>query len=301
MKVLVSGSSGLVGSALCKTLNANEEKVVHLVRSGPNGADQILWNPEKGSIDSAAIEGMDGVVHLAGESLASGRWTHAKKSAILNSRVNGTWLLASALGDAKNPPEVFVSVSAVGFYGDTGDQVVTEQTPEGKGFLADVCNQWESAAEPAARAGIRVVKLRIGIVLSGAGGALAKMLLPFKMGVGGKIGSGRQYMSWIEIDDLVSVIRFALRSESESGALEGPVNAASPNPVTNTEFTKTLGKVLSRPTLFPVPGFALRAMFGEMADAALLSGTRAVPEKLESAGFKFTYPELESALRHALS
>ena len=296
MKVLMSGSSGLIGSALRKSLQSAGEEVIRLVRSDARGADEVRWDPQAGYIDQAAIEGMDAVVHLAAESIADGRWTASKKSRIRDTRTHGTQLLCQAVAKTSKKPSVLVSASAVGFYGDRGDEVLTESSSAGSGFLADVCREWEMATTPAAEAGIRVVTLRIGVVLSGAGGALAKMLPPFRLGLGGRLGSGRQYMSWIVIDDLVAAIRFGLAKEQ----LSGPVNMVSPNPVTNAEFTRAIGKVISRPTLFPVPAFALHAAFGEMADEVLLSGARALPQKLQAAGFKFDFTTLESGLRHVL-
>ena len=296
MKVLMSGSSGLIGSAVRKSLQSAGEEVIRLVRSDARGADEVRWDPQAGYIDQAAIEGMDAIVHLAAESIADGRWTASKKSRIRDTRTHGTQLLCQAVAKTSKKPSVLVSASAVGFYGDRGDEVLTESSSAGSGFLAEVCRDWEAATAPAAEAGIRVVTLRIGVVLSGAGGALAKMLPPFRLGLGGRLGSGRQYMSWVVIDDLVAAIRFALSKEQ----LSGPVNMVSPNPVTNAEFTRAIGKVISRPTLFPVPAFALHAAFGEMADEVLLSGARALPQKLQAAGFKFDFTTLESGLRHVL-
>jgi uncharacterized protein len=296
MRILISGSSGTIGSALAASLSSEGQEVVRLVRSNPRGPGEIRWDPQGDFIDRAGIEGMDAVVHLAGESLAEGRWTAGRKARIRDTRVRGTRLLSDAIAGASKPPKVLVSASAVGFYGDRGDEMLTEQSANGEGFLADVCREWEAATEPADATKIRVVSLRIGMVLSGAGGALPKMMIPFKMGVGGKIGSGRQYMSWIVLDDLTAAIRFLLTAEQ----LRGPVNAVSPEPVTNAEFTKALGKALSRPTLFAVPAFAARAAFGEMADEVLLSSSRVIPEKLKVAGFKFVFPDLGLGLRHVV-
>ncbi|MFQ5915907.1 MAG: TIGR01777 family oxidoreductase, partial [Nitrospinota bacterium] len=239
---------------------------------------------------------MDAAVHLSGENIGEGRWTAAKKAAIRDSRVKSTRLLAETLARLEQPPRVFVCASAVGYYGDRGEEVLREESPLGSGFLPDLSLEWESAAEPAVQKGIRVVHLRNGIVLSPKGGALAKMLPPFKLGLGGKLGSGRQYVSWISLDDMVGVIRHALERES----LSGPVNAVAPNPVTNAEFTQTLGRVLSRPTVFQVPAFTLRLAFGEMADAALLASARVEPARLLASGYSFRHPELEGALRHIL-
>jgi hypothetical protein len=296
MNILVTGSTGLVGSALVSSLTASGHKVIRLTRSRPAGQDQVQWNPESGSIDTAGLEGLDGVVHLAGESIASGRWTAEKKARIRDSRVKGTRFLCATLAGLAQPPKVLVAASAIGYYGDRGDEILREESPPGSNFLAGVGREWEAATEPAAQKGIRGVNLRIGVVLSTAGGALARMLFPFQMGLGGEIGSGKQYMSWIAIDDLVSIIVHALTTDS----LRGPVNAVSPHPVTNREFTKTLGRVLGRPTVFPMPAFAARLAFGEMADELLLASARVEPAKVLASGYTFRYPELEGALRHVL-
>lgn len=297
MKVLVTGSTGLIGSALLPFLSQKGHAVTRLVRSKPRpGEAEVGWDPASGNIEKAGLEGVDWVVHLAGENIAGGRWTAERKARIRDSRVRGTRLLSESLAQLGQPPKVFVCASAMGYYGDRGEEVLREESAPGTGFLAEVCREWEAAAQPAAEKGIRVVHLRTAMVLSPAGGALAKMLGPFKMGVGGKIASGRQYMSWIAIDDLVGVIHFALTID----ALRGPVNAAAPNPVTNLEFTKTLGRVLGRPTIFPMPAFAARLAFGEMAQELLLASTRLEPARLRSAGFKFQFPDLEGALRHLL-
>ena len=297
MKILVTGSTGLVGSALIPSLKSKGHQVVRLVRSTPNNsATEVFWNPEKGILNASELEGIDAVVHLAGESIAEGRWTDEKKRRIRESRVKGTQLLSETLGKLKKKPEVLVSASAVGFYGNRGGEVLTEQSASGSDFLAEVCREWEIATQAAAQAGVRVVNLRFGVILSNEGGALKKMLFPFKMGVGGKLGSGQQYMSWITIDDAVSAIEFALENEH----LRGPVNVVAPQPATNYEFTKALGGALSRPTIFPVPAFAARLVFGEMADATLLSSQRVEPTRLKEAGYVFKYPELKGALRHVL-
>jgi uncharacterized protein (TIGR01777 family) len=257
----------------------------------------IHWDPSTNTLDAAALEGFDAVVHLAGESIAAGRWTAAQKKRILDSRVQGTRLLANTLAQLQRRPSVMVSASAVGFYGDCGDRILREDSPPGNDFLATVCREWEASTEAATKAGIRVVHLRSGVVLAKEGGALAKMLLPFKMGVGGRIGSGRQYMSWIDLEDEVGVILHCLSHES----LRGPVNSVGPSPVTNAEFTKALGRALSRPTIFPLPAFMARVILGEMADALLLSSQRVEPTKIEAAGFRFQHTNLDQTLRRILS
>jgi uncharacterized protein (TIGR01777 family) len=297
MIVAVTGSSGLVGTALVAALEAEGHAVCRVVRRPASDSRyEIAWDPEAGHIDGAGLAAADAVVHLAGENLAAKRWTESFKQKIRDSRVRGTRLLSDSLATPTTKPSVLVSASAVGYYGDRGDEVVDESSAPGTGFLADVCREWEAATHGARDAGVRVVNLRTGVVLSSEGGALAKMLAPFKLGVGGMIGTGRQYLSWITLDDLVAVIEFALRTKS----LAGPANAVSPNPVTNEEFTKTLGRVLGRPTALPMPAFAARLAFGEMADEMLLGGARVEPQALISAGFSFQFPVLEGALRHLL-
>jgi len=297
MIIAVTGSTGLVGSALVAALEARGDLVRRVVRHAVTDGDrEICWDPDKGQLDAAELNGVDAVVHLAGENIAGRRWNEDFKRRILESRTKGTRLLAETLAGLEMKPSVLVSASATGYYGNRHDEEVDELAPSGNGFLAEVCREWEAAVEPAHDAEIRVVKLRIGPVLSSQGGALAKMLLPFRMGVGGVIASGQQYFSWITLDDLVSAIVFALDNES----LKGPVNAVTPHPVTNREFTKTLGRVLGRPTIFPMPAFAARLAFGEMADEMLIGGVKVSPHELIKAGFPFAYPELEPALRHLL-
>lgn len=297
MKVLISGSHGLVGSTLIKSLESDGHELVRLVRHPPTGASEIEWSPQRYSIALARLEGFDAVIHLAGESIAEGRWNEEKKRRIRESRVKGTRLLSDSLANIKHPPKSFLCASAIGYYGNRGDEILTESSPPGDDFLAEVCVEWEKASEEAVQKGIRTVNLRFGIILDSKGGALAKMLPPFRMGVGGKIGTGRQWMSWIALDDVVGAIKRALTNET----LSGPVNFVAPNPVTNREFTKTLGKVLSRPTLFSIPAFGARLAFGEMADALLLSSQRVEPERLKKAGYQFRYSELKGALRHVLA
>ena len=295
MKLAVTGASGLVGSALVPHLRAGGHEVLRLVRRAPKANDELLWDPDSGAIEEAALEGVDAVVHLAGENIASGRWTEAKKARLRASRVGPTRLLAEALARLKRKPRALVSASALGYYGDRGDTWLTEQDAPADDFLGRLSVDWEKATAPAREAGIRVVTPRLGIVLSPAGGALAKMLLPFKAGLGGVVGPGMQYFSWIALDDLVAVIQHLL----DRGDLAGPVNADSPSPVTNAELTKTLGRVLGRPTILPVPAFALRLALGEMAET-LLASTRMRPQRLLDTGFRFRFPELEGALRHLL-
>ena len=296
MHVAVTGSQGLVGSALVPFLTTGDHRVTRLVRRAPVGPDEVPWDPPRGMAEVSRLDGVDAVVHLAGENIAEGRWTPARKAEIRRSRVEGTRSLCEALARLARPPKVFVSASAVGFYGDRGAEIVTEDSPQGTGFLPDVCREWEAATEPASGAGIRVVHLRFGMILSPAGGALRKMLLPFKLGVGGWVGNGRQFMSWIALDDAIAAIHHCLCEES----VRGPVNVAAPGPVTNADFTRTLARVLRRPAVIPLPAFAARLLFGEMADALLLAGARVIPARLQSSRYRFRYPDLESALRHLL-
>jgi len=297
MKVLVSGSTGLIGSALVRGLAGAGHGVTRLVRSSLGaGLDGVRWDPEAGAVDLEGMEGHDAVVHLSGENIAGARWTPERKARIRDSRVGGTRLLCDALLRLDRPPQVLVCASATGYYGDRGGEVLREESPPGKGFLAEVCREWEAATEGVVRNGLRVVNLRIGMVLCAEGGALEKMLPAFRSGVGGRIGSGEQFMSWIALPDLVGVIRHALSSAS----LQGPVNAVAPHPVTNREFTKTLGRVLGRPTVALLPAFVVRLLFGEMADELLLASARVAPAKLLASGYRFAFPELETALRPLL-
>jgi uncharacterized protein len=297
MNILVTGASGLIGTALVSSLASSGHEVTRLVRGQPTSEGKTArWDPMAGTIEAGAIEGVDAVVHLAGENIAE-RWTSAKKAKIRDSRVKGTQLLCETLTRLSSPPKTLVSASAIGYYGDRGDAVLTEDSPPGQGFLSEVCRAWEAATEPARQHGIRVVQLRLGVVLSAKGGALAKILPPFRLGLGGVLGSGQHYMSWIALDDAVGAIQHAIATD----ALQGPTNAAAPRAVTNQEFTKTLGNVLGRPTAIPLPAFAARLMFGEMADEVLLASARIQPTKLVASGYQFRYPELEGALRHVLA
>ena len=295
MKILVTGATGLVGGALVPLLAAGGHEVVRMGRTAPETGD-VRWDPERGVLDAKSLEGFDGVVHLAGENIATGRWTAEKKRRIRDSRVRGTRLLAETLAGLERPPGVLVSTSAVGFYGDRGDEELTEASPAGSGFLADVCREWETATEAVQGKGIRVAHARLGVVLSTEGGALAKMLTPFKLGAGGIIGNGRQYMSWITLADTVAALGHLLATDT----VAGPVNVVAPAAVTNHEFTRTLGRVLRRPTLFPVPGFAARLAFGEMADALLLASTRVRPVALLESGYAFRHDSFEGGLRHVI-
>jgi uncharacterized protein len=292
--IAITGATGMIGSALSESLERDGHRVRRVVRSDP-GPEDIEWDPAEGRIDAAALEGVDGVVHLAGEPVGE-RWTEERKRRIRESRVQGTTLLSETLATLADPPGVLVTASGVNVYGDRGGEVLDESSAPGSGFLAGVVREWETATEPAARAGIRVVNLRLAMVLSRRGGALAKMLPPFQLGGGGTLGSGRQWMSWISLHDAVMAFRFALANPE----LEGPVNAMAPDPVTNAEFTSALGRALGRPTFVSVPEFALRLLFGEMADETLLSSQRAIPHRLQAAGFRFRHPRLGGALRDVL-
>jgi uncharacterized protein (TIGR01777 family) len=292
----VTGASGLIGSAVGRRLEAAGHRVSRLVRRTA-GPGEISWDPAAGSLNPVVLEGTDAVIHLAGENVG-GRWTAARKARIRSSRVTGTRLLSETLAGLQRPPQVLVSASAVGIYGSRGDEVLTEASPPGdpEDFLVSVAQEWEKAAEPARVEGIRVVHPRFGVVLSPAGGALRKMLLPFRLGLGGRLGSGKQWMSWISIDDTVEAVYRALVDDS----LQGPVNVTAPEPVTNRDLTRILGRVLSRPALFAVPEAALRLTLGEMAGSTVLSSALVVPVRLLEAGFRFGHPDLESALRHVL-
>lgn len=296
MNILVSGATGLVGSALCALLTTSGHAVTKLVRKPTSDGKSILWNGVDSNWPSERIEEFDAVIHLAGDNIAKGRWTPVKKKRIKESRTQTTRLLATAMANAKKKPSVFLCASAIGFYGDRGDEICTENSIRGQGFLPDVCSEWEAATRPAVDAGIRVVNMRIGVVLSPAGGALHSMLTPFKLGLGGRLGNGRQFMSTIALDDVIGAIHHCLITPE----LSGPVNLVSPDAVPNYQFTKTLGKVLNRPTIFPAPGFVLKIALGQMADELLLSSTRVRPDRLMETGYKFRYPTVEGSLRHVL-
>ena len=298
-RVLVSGASGPIGAALLASFEPRETQIVRLVRrQAPRQAlntAEVFWDP-MAPVPPTSVSGFDAVVHLAGESVV-GRWTEEKKKAVRESRVQGTRNLAAALARSEAKPRVFVCASAVGFYGNRGEEVLREESPSGQGFLPEVCREWEDASRFAAEAGIRTVNIRIGLVLSARGGALAKMLMPFKLGLGGRIGSGRQWWSWIHVDDIVGGIHHAIRAESLVSPMTGPVNLVAPNPVRNAEFTKVLASVLGRPAFFPVPEFALRLAFGaQAAEEMLLASQRVEPEKLRGSGYTFRFRDLRTAL-----
>lgn len=294
-RIAVTGSTGLVGSILLPRLRDRGVAVRRIIRSSPN-AEHLLWDPTAEHWDATALDGFDAVVHLAGENIGASRWTAKVKQRIRDSRVRGTRLISEGLARLKSPPRTLVTASAVGFYGDRGDEELDEESRGGTGFLAEVAAEWERMTRPALEAGIRVVQLRFGAILSREGGALAKMLTPFRLGLGGKIGSGRQYWSWISVVDAVGAVEHALATES----LSGPVNVVAPQAATNAEFTSTLGRVLRRPTWIPMPALAARVALGEMANELLLTSIRAVPRKLLATGFVFQHPKLEDALRAAL-
>lgn len=295
LTVAVSGASGLVGGALVPFLSTGGHRVRRLVRGRPEAGD-IAWAPGQGEMDVAALEGVDAVVHLAGAPIAEGRWTPERKDLIRRSRVEGTRVLCESLAKLARPPRVLVSASAMGFYGNRGDEELTESSAPGRGFLADVTREWEAATEPAERAGIRVVHLRLGVVLSARSGALAQMLPAFQAGGGGRMGTGQQWMSWVSLEDVLGLVHFALFTEG----MRGPVNAVAPHPVRQEEFARTLGRVLSRPTVFPLPAAMVRTVFGEMGQEMLLNGARIRPEVAQREGFTFLHPTLERALRFTL-
>jgi uncharacterized protein (TIGR01777 family) len=295
MHVAITGATGMIGTALSQALRAEGHRVTGITRSQP-GPDQLQWSPSDQRIDAAALRGVDAVVHLAGEPVAAHRWTAQAKRRIKDSRISGTTLIAQTLADLDGGPRTLVSVSGIDYYGDRGDEVLTEHSGPGGTFLADVCKVWEASAEPARQAGIRVVHPRIGIILTSQGGALQRMLPLFKLGLGGRFGSGRQYWSWVTLDDVIGVLSHALTTAS----VTGPLNTTAPEPVTNARFTTVLGKVLSRPAWLLVPSFGPRLVLGEMADAMVFHSKRVVPEATLASGYTFRYPDLEAGLRSAL-
>lgn len=296
MKILISGASGLVGTNLIPTLTAHD--VYKLVRKTPKASDEIEWDAEKGFAESEQkkLENFDAVIHLAGDNVASENWSDEKKRTIKESRTVGTRILVDALKKCKNPPKHFIGASAIGFYGDGKDEILDERSAKGAGFLAEICDEWERESKRAEDFGARVVLMRIGVVLAKDGGALEKMLTPFKFGVGGTIGSGEQWMSWIAIDDVVSIVHFFLNDEN----LRGAFNLTAPNPAKNADFVKTLGGALNRPTVLPLPAFAVKLMFGEMGETLLLTGARVLPKRLRDAGYEFKFDNLEEAMKSVL-
>ena len=294
MSVLITGASGMIGAALQSRLESEGVRVAQLTRQSVGDAEpeRIYWHPESGTLDAEKLEGFRAVVHLAGENIAGGRWTADKMRRIYDSRVTGTTLLCRVLANLKNKPRMLICASATGYYGDRGDEELNEEAAPGRGFLAEVCKAWEQAAAPAAEAGIRVTHLRIGMVLTGKGGALPRMLPAFRRGLGGPIGGGRQWMSWITLEDLTCVIAFCLNTRR----MNGVINAVAPNPVQQRDFAKALGRTLEKPAWLPAPGFAIRIALGEMGKELLLSSARVLPERLEQAGFKWRYPEMDEAL-----
>lgn len=299
MKLLISGSSGLVGSQLCQKLDSDPEiEIVRLVRTKSAEPDKstIFWAPSENHLAEELLSGIDVVIHLGGANIAEKRWSEDVKKTIYNSRVQSTQLLSHALAAMEQPPRLFLCASAIGYYGDRAEERVDETSEKGQGFLPDVCEAWEAATEPAKKAGIRVVNMRFGMILDKNGGALAKMLLPFKLGLGGKIGSGSQYWSWITLDDVINAIQFCLHHSE----IEGPVNFVAPDEVTNLDFTKTMGKVVGRPTILPIPAWAIKLLLGEMGQELMLCSARVVPQRLQAAGFQFQHRSLEDGLRGVL-
>ena len=295
MKLVVSGASGLLGSALVPALEQDGHEVLRLVRRPPENTNELEWDPARGSLDAAALEGVTGAINLSGANLDRW-WTAARKREIRDSRVETTNLLARTLSSLDPKSTVLLVAGGVGIYGDRADEILTEESSQGTGFLADVGKAWEAAAEPAREAGIRTVNFRQGVVLARTGGALKRMLTPFRLGLGGPVGSGKQWWSWVSLDDLVAGYRFVLESD-----LSGPMNLTSPSPATSKQFTKTLGRALGRPTILPLPGLAVKTVFGERGEAVLLEGQRALPARLLEAGFTFSYADLDRALEHALA
>lgn len=296
MRILLSGASGFIGSALRRVLEQEGHEVSALSRSAPADSSAVQWDPDSGVLDPVALEGCDAVVHLAGEGIGDRRWNEAHKRRVRDSRIKGTTLLSRTLAKLDRPPAVLLSASAIGFYGDRGDEALTENAPAGGGFLAGVVQAWEESTAPARDSGIRVVTMRSGLVLDGGGGVLKRQLIPFRLGMGGRLGAGRQYWSWITLEDEVRAMQHLLDAD-----VSGAVNLTAPTPVTNAEFTAVLGRVLSRPAFLSVPPVALEVVLGkEMATEMLFFSQRVVPSKLEGSGFRFRHPELESALRAVL-
>ena len=293
-RILLSGASGPIGAALLPSLQAQGFAVTRLVRSSASGSDQIVWDPSR-PLSPEIVSGFHAIIHLAGESIV-GRWTDAKKRRILESRAQGTGHLAEAAAKASQPPRAFISASAIGFYGNRGDEILREDSPSGEGFAAEICRQWESATQPAAQAGIRTAQMRIGVVMSADGGALPAMLTPFRMGLGGRLGNGRQWWTWVSVRDVVGAIQHVLNHET----LSGPVNTVAPNPVTNAEFTRILASALNRPAIFPMPAFAVGLIFGEMGEELFLGSQRVEPAKLAGTGYQFQHPDLKNALKEIL-
>lgn len=298
MKVLISGGSGLVGSALTQSLRADGHSVFHFIRPGGTPvAGDVRWDPSRATVDVAALEGFDAIVHLSGASISDGRWTEKRRKELRSSRVDSTRVLVDSLERLKQPPRVLVCASAIGYYGNRGDEFLTESSGYGNDFLAILCRAWEGEAARAAVQGIRTVMARFGVILATQGGALPRMLTPFKLGIGGRLGSGKQWMSWIALDDVVQILRTAITDEK----MRGPVNVVAPQPVQNAEFTRVLASVLHRPAIFPAPAFALRIVLGQMADGLLLASQRVQPEKLLAGGYKFRHETLQPALQAILA
>lgn len=297
MKIILSGGSGLVGSALTRAFRLEGHEVAHLVRPGRAlSRDEIRWDPLSARADIAGLEGAGAVVHLSGANVSEGRWTEARKQVLRSSRVDTARVLVDALAQLRHPPQVFICASAVGYYGNRGDELLTESSQPGENFLALLARDWEAEANRAQQAGIRTVMLRFGVILAGHRGALPQMVLPFRLGLGGRLGGGAQWLSWIALEDVVGVVRFVL----DNPTVRGPVNTVAPSPVRNAEFTRILGRVLRRPAVIPVPTFVMRLALGEMADALLLGSQRAIPEKLRQANYGFKFPDLETTLRFIL-
>lgn len=298
MKVLISGGSGLVGSALTQSLRADGHSVFHFVRPGRTPAPgDVRWDPSQATVDVPALEGYDAIVHLSGASISGGRWTEQRKKELRSSRVDSTRVLVDSLERLKQPPRVFVCASAIGYYGSRGDELLTESSGCGNDFLALLCRAWEGEAARAAARGVRTVMARFGVVLATQGGALPRMLTPFKLGVGGRLGSGKQWMSWVALEDVVQILRTAIADQK----MQGPVNLVAPQPVQNAEFTRVLAKVLHRPAIFPAPAIALRLVLGQMADGLLLASQRVQPEKLTASGYMFHHESLQPALQAILA